>query len=50
MWSLVKGFVGESYRDVLTGFVYASYCGRLSQDLWMDHTVNVRRFCGWIIP
>jgi hypothetical protein len=49
LWSPVMGFVDGSYRDHLTGFVYASYCGRLSQDTWMDHTVNVGRFCGWII-
>jgi len=45
----VAWFVDGSYRHHLTGFVYASYCGRLSQDTWMNHTVNVGRFCGWII-
>ena len=50
LWSPVPDFVDGSYRDRLTGFVDASYCGSLSQDLWMDHTVNVGRFCGWIIP
>jgi hypothetical protein len=41
LWSPVTGFVDGSYRDHLAGFVAASYCGRQSQVLWVDHTVIV---------
>ena len=49
MWSPVTGFGDGSHRDRLTGFVYASYRGRL-KGLWMHQDmIACHKFCGWII-